>query len=193
MKTRKLVARYLVRMDELHTRLTEFLTNSSAIAPNVIADKVEDYLLEAYLEGFAGVGYLLGDDSETVCAQRAMSVVNKLIGGKTFRDRVVEHAKAGDYNSVLFVAATDGHRVFNAGSNDRANAFQLRGNWIDKTWVTVADNNVRDTHRYLQGESVGLFDRFYTYDNDSALFPGDFSRVENNAGCRCILSYAKRE
>lgn len=192
MKTQSLVARYLLKMDELNTAMEGFLsTQLTQSTPEAVIEKVYDFLLDAYLEGFAGVGFLLGDDTDTPDSRNLLLAVNQVIEGKTFRERVYGYANDRDAAGILLVANTDGHRVFNAGANDRAGMFQGRtGEFVSKTWITVLDDSVRDTHSYIHGETVELRERFFTFDGDSALYPGDFTRVENNANCRCILSYS---
>jgi hypothetical protein len=59
-----------------------------------------------------------------------------------------------------------------------------------KTWVTMMDDRVRDTHDYLEGETVGIGEDFYTYDGDHASAPGLFELAENNVNCRCELLFS---
>lgn len=60
-----------------------------------------------------------------------------------------------------------------------------------KTWDSVNDNKVRDTHEEAHGQTVGIFDLF-TVGESVMLFPGD---SENGAedkeliNCRCSVSY----
>lgn len=61
------------------------------------------------------------------------------------------------------------------------------GSPLSKTWVTMLDEKVRDTHQYLEGMTVPLDDEFYTYDGDHAQAPGGFTAAQNNCGCRCML------
>ena len=56
-----------------------------------------------------------------------------------------------------------------------------------KTWETMKDDRVRDEHQYLDGVSVGINDRFYTDDGDSAMYPGDFENPALNINCRCYV------
>jgi hypothetical protein len=51
----------------------------------------------------------------------------------------------------------------------------------------MQDDRVRDTHDYLEGMVVPFSSRFYTYDGDSADYPGGFTLPENNIGCRCVV------
>ena len=57
----------------------------------------------------------------------------------------------------------------------------------------MRDDKVRETHDYLEGVEVDLASEFVTFDGDSAKFPGDFSRAENNVNCRCVIDLVKVE
>lgn len=57
------------------------------------------------------------------------------------------------------------------------------------TWATMRDDRVRETHDYLEGMTQLFGRRFYSFDGDSARFPGDFSLPDNNVNCRCHLNY----
>jgi hypothetical protein len=52
----------------------------------------------------------------------------------------------------------------------------------------MMDEKVRDTHKYLEGMTVALDEEFYTYDGDHAPAPHGFTKVENNANCRCVVT-----
>ena len=114
--------------------------------------------------------------------------VTAVIAGETFRERV-EKVLTGIAESVpedlLRIIDTEAHRDYNTGVFDAA---EKSGKNVKKLWWTMADGRVRDTHDYLHGVTVGLNDRFYTYDGDSALYPGDFTLPENNVNCRCWIT-----
>ena len=106
--------------------------------------------------------------------------VNLEIDGKTFRDRITEDSTVDEVERII---DTESHRDYNTGVYEAAKASGILG--LQKQWQTMRDNRVRDTHDYLLGMKVGLDDRFYTYDGDSALYPGGFELPENNVNCRC--------
>ena len=106
--------------------------------------------------------------------------VNLEIEGKTFRERIREDSTPEE---VLRIIDTESHRDYNAGVYDAADLSGVQG--VRKRWHTMMDDRVRDTHDYLEGMEVRLEDRFYTYDGDSALYPGGFSLPDNNINCRC--------
>ena len=61
----------------------------------------------------------------------------------------------------------------------------------EKTWHTMGDNKVRDTHAPLDGVSAPINGQFYTWDADSAPAPGQFEKADNNVNCRCWLTFSK--
>ena len=151
----------------------------------VIAEDLTPFLPSDYLDtpiGYATETPELPKDYN----QRMSETVNKEIAGKTYADRVLEHAELGDAQSILKVAETDGNRVCNSGG-----LLGARGLAATKTWETMQDDRVRETHDYLQSMTVPIDEDFYTFDGDHAPCPGGFEDVNNNAGCRCFLSFNK--
>ena len=63
---------------------------------------------------------------------------------------------------------------------------------VEKVWATMEDERVRTTHEFLDGVGVPLDTLFFTIDGDSARYPGDFTKAENNCGCRCWLNFRIR-
>lgn len=108
--------------------------------------------------------------------------VHQLIDGKDFRDRVFETQTAEE---VIRIIDTEAHRDYNTGVIDAARRSGKSN--LRKTWYTMLDDKVRDSHRYLEGMTVGLDDLFYTDDGDVAMFPGDFADPANNVNCRCFV------
>lgn len=95
-----------------------------------------------------------------------------------------EDDDVGSVSDIIRIADTESLRVFNQSIVDSADK---SGKKYTKTWVTMKDDKVRDTHWYLEGSTVNKGERFYTFDNDSASFPGDFVLPQNNCNCRCTL------
>ena len=109
--------------------------------------------------------------------------VNLEIDGKTFRDRITEDTTPEE---ALRLIDTEAHRDYNTGVYDAAKNSGKQG--IRKKWNTMMDNLVRDPHAYLEGMTVGLDDKFYTYTGDSTLYPGGFGVPELDIGCRCVIT-----
>ena len=130
--------------------------------------------------------------------------VFKDIAGKDWEQRVSEYydSDSGTADDVIRVVDTDMNRIYNDSVLDvgeKANAGRVEWSNDDlpvpdtkdrvmKTWQTMLDNRVRDTHEYLEGMTVPVGRRFYTYDGDSARYPGDFSNPANSINCRCRIS-----
>ena len=106
--------------------------------------------------------------------------------GKTAFDR------ASTTDDFARLAENEAHRMYNTGAYDCAKQCQASGASIYKTWNTMEDNRVRDTHEYIEHDSVPIGDEFYTFDGDHARYPGDFQSPENNIGCRCFITYTRR-
>lgn len=130
--------------------------------------------------------------------------VFKDIAGKDWEQRVSEYMddENGTVDDIIRVVDTDMNRIYNDSVLDvgeKANAGRVEWSNDDlpapdtkdrvmKTWQTMLDNRVRDTHEYLEGMTVPVGRRFYTYDGDSARYPGDFSNPANSINCRCRIS-----
>lgn len=175
----------LLPTDELNLLETEFTKQKQekTLNPEKAVDEVLDILILAYIYGNIAANTMLNLDI-SVDESEMFDTINKEIAGKNYAERVREYAAQGDVYGISLVAETDTHRVYNHAVQDVA---QKSNKKVSKIWRTVMDDRVRDTHDYLEGVSVGVNDRFYTFDGDSALYPGDFDMVENNANCRCII------
>ena len=130
--------------------------------------------------------------------------VFKDIAGKDWEQRVSEYydSDSGTADDVIRVVDTDMNRIYNDSVLDvgeKANAGRVEWSNDDlpapdtkdrvmKTWQTVLDDRVRDQHSYLEGMTIPVGRRFYTYTGDSARYPGDFSDPNNNCNCRCAIS-----
>ena len=151
-----------------------------------ILDDLLSLLILAYTRGNRDVNEMLSG-AIPVDTDSMYGAIYYMIGGKTFEDRARAHIRNEDPGMLIDLAESEYHRVYEAGSYDTALGYD--GD-ITKTWVTMLDNRVRETHDFLEGVTVPVGERFYTYDGDSALFPGGFELAENNVGCRCILMYS---
>lgn len=151
-----------------------------------IIDEMLDLFLLAYAQGTevtnANLGYdflpTMGDVSKTV---------NKRVVGKTWRERVKEYfSNGGTVDDLIRIAETETHRDANTAALETAKKAGAK----NKTWITMMDEKVRDTHQYLEGMTVGIDEDFWTYDNDHASAPGMFEFAENNVNCRCELLFS---
>lgn len=165
--------------------LKQSLEEREELKKDEVIDEVLDLLILAYICGnedaSESVGLDIGIDQELM-----FMAINRKYDDKDYADRISEYVAEQDIEKIMRVAETDSHRVYNEGAYETA---IQSGRNLKKTWLTMNDEKVRDTHYYLEGVTVGIEDRFYTYDGDSARYPGDFFLAENNCNCRCICLY----
>lgn len=175
----------MLKFDELN-KLTDRISRCHLLKKDEkLKDDIGDILVYAYCMGVQEVGDQLGFEP-VVDYDRMDSSVNKKVAGETYQQRVDEYIEMNDVESLNRVVETEFNRVFNESEMDTAK----QGGAKYKTWVTMMDEKVRDTHSYLEGMTIPYDALFYTYDGDSAPAPGGFNSVENNANCRCKLKFS---
>ena len=153
------------------------------------AEDIIDELLDLFLLSYANGATATNTELGTAVMPPVDAVdaaVYRPVAGETWRDRVMGYYESGGtLYDIRRIAETDATRLYNQGAVDAVVANGATG--VSKRWRTMNDDRVRDTHDYLEGMVVPFDERFYTYDNDSAMFPGDFEFPENNIGCRCVV------
>lgn len=178
-----------------------------------IIDEILDMLIMAYMYGNeAGNTMLYGSDvvdqivPEQEGPNRVIDIdtddmnrsVFRVIADKTWEQRVSEYLddETGTVDDIIRVVDTDMNRIYNdsiLNVGERAEDEEPEDGGavkptVMKTWQTVLDDRVRDQHSYLEGMTIPVGRRFYTYTGDSARYPGDFSDPNNNCNCRCRVS-----
>ena len=151
-----------------------------------IIDEMLDLFLLAYAQGNSVTNANLSSDwMPTV--DDVMKVIDAKVAGKTWRERAEEYfANGGSVDDLVRVAETETHRDANTAALDTAKKAGAKS----KTWVTMADDRVRDPHVYLDGITVGIDDEFITYDGGHAQAPGLFGVPELDINCRCYLIFS---
>lgn len=151
-----------------------------------IIDELLDFFLLAYAMGNSVTNNnLMSNYAPDV--DDVMKVVDAKVAGKTWRERVEDYfANGGTGEDLARIADTEMHRIANTAALETAKAAGAKA----KTWVTMLDDKVRETHDYLEGVTVGIDDEFITYDGDRATAPGLFSLASNNVNCRCELLFS---
>lgn len=148
-------------------------------------DLILEFLIDSYLMGNSYVTDSMGKSPVGVDEDEMYDSVYRKVAGKNFVERVSEYCKTGEVEDIMRVAETDSHRVFNESELRTAKKVGAS----TKTWNTMLDDRVRDTHAYIESMTVGIDDEFYTYDGDHAPAPGEFGLAENNVNCRCFLTF----
>ena len=183
------IEKYLLGFDEINMLIKASYHEAEDFEENRrnVTEDLYSCLWVAYAKGIDAVSDML-DFTILLDDDRRERVIYQEIDGMDFTDRIVEHLAQNDVSGLVTLAQSEYHRVFNSAMADGAE-FVALSRVVTKTWVTVGDEKVRDTHAYLEGLEIPIEEEFYTYDGDSALFPGGFAFAENNANCRCILKY----
>ena len=151
-----------------------------------VIDMMLDLFLLAYAQGNSVTNANLSSDW-TPNVDDVMKIVDEKVAGKTWRERVEDYfANGGSVDDLVRIAETETHRDANTAALDTAK----RAGAKSKTWVTMMDDRVRETHDYLEGMTASIDDDFYTYDGDHAPAPGLFELAQNNVNCRCELLFS---
>lgn len=187
----EVASRYLTALDELNlltsTSYYQAAGQDLAARVNQITDDILSFLINAYTKGIEGAALMLGHELE-VDVDQMEDAIFLVIDGKTYADRVADHVLQNDLDGLKTLVESEFHRVYNAAVYDGGMDYVDNGSFgVTKTWFTMRDNDVRDTHRYLESQSIPLEEEFFTYDGDHAPYPGQFTKAENNANCRCIV------
>ena len=150
-----------------------------------LVDEILDILILSYVYGNEAAETMLDEDI-AVAKEELTAAVDRKVADKTWRQRIDEYmdSETATAADIMRVAETDAHRIYNEAIVDVGK--KAKGK-INKTWVTMMDDRVRETHDYLEGETIPFEDDFYTFDGDYASQPGGFLFPENNINCRCRL------
>ena len=158
-------------------------------------DVVENLLINGYVKGAKDTLEMLGEDTSEIdelsIIPSLQTALNHTTEGLTYKNRIILGFYEYSTKEMQRLVGNEYHLMYCSGQNDIAKSYEAtNGKRVYKTWHTMKDDKVRDTHAYLEDESIPLDDYFYTWDGDKARYPGDFERAENNIGCRCVLTYS---
>ena len=183
---------YVTALDELNIIMLE--SYYAADPKKKVKDVVDDLfslLVEAYLLGIDHAGEMM-NQVIVMEASRMEAAVYHRIGGLDFTDRAAEHIRNGDTAGLQTLAVSEYHRVYNEAVNDGVQqVIRESGGTAMKTWRTMRDERVRETHWNLEGVTIPIGEVFTASDGDQALLPGGFSNADNNVNCRCFLEYRR--
>lgn len=94
-----------------------------------------------------------------------------------------------DYRSIR-IARTVSNGAVNEGYKIAAKESKL---FDKKTWLSMRDDKVRDTHVAEDGQEVGIQEKFKLVNGDELEMPGDprAKKAESVINCRCMAVYFK--
>lgn len=149
-------------------------------------DEMLDIFLLSYANGVTATNLDLSSDYAPTLDD-VMRTVDKEVVGKTWRDRMREiYDSGGTVADVVRIAETEAHRDSNAAAYETAKAAGAK----NKTWHTMLDDRVRDSHFWLEGVSAPIDGEFYNYKGESTMYPGEWGIAEEDVNCRCWVTYS---
>ena len=179
----------ILPIDELNILKGEYGESGTPITDFALDDIIEDLLdifLLAMARGVLSVNEQFGTEYKPSAVQIEKTIYEK-IDGVTWEDRVrTWYENGGTTADVIRIAETESHRIGNEAAYTAAKEVGA----TRKTWLTMLDNRVRETHSFLESVTVAIDDDFYSFDGDHAPYPGAFERAENNCECRCEVKYS---
>jgi hypothetical protein len=176
--------RLQLKFDELNVLETMLSVGGfdKAYARKLFRDALED----AYIEGYAATEYMLQQEEE-MDDELLFHALEKEYDGESIYTKFDDYYEQGDAEKLKVLMDSEFHRVYGQGGLDMANR---SGRSVYKTWETMQDDRVRESHDYLEGVTIPIDQKFVTLDMDEADAPGGFTLPENNVNCRCWLSYS---
>lgn len=155
-------------------------------------DEILDMLIMAYVFGTEDADEELTVE-ETVETDEMYNAVWLEIAGRNWEQRIREYFDDpnGTVDDIMRVVETDTNRIYSDAVLNVGEKVSKRGVPVSKTWNTMLDDRVRDTHEFLESVTVPVDRRFTTFDGDSARYPGDFADPSNNVNCRCYITVAR--
>lgn len=98
--------------------------------------------------------------------------------------RNIKNTTSVDYNKSLRIAKTEGHRIQNESAYNVQLRAKEKGANIVKQWDSTLDSRTRESHQKLDGEIVGVDEKF----SNGLLYPGDSNGIAGEVvNCRCAL------
>ena len=176
-------------LSALKARIRQHFGEDGRIKSRKDCDDIIDEMLDLYLLALAeaqeGINRQFGTGVKFT-AREVQDTVYRRIDGATWADRVLAwYMAGGTVDDIMRIAETEAHRIVNDAAYQTAVAAGAK----TKTWETMADFLVRDTHNYLHGTTVPIDAYFYSFMGGKTLFPGQWGIPEEDCNCRCWLTY----
>ena len=149
----------------------------------------------------------LHDDDNSLTAleyesEESLDSLNQNTSGSRFQDEDLEDEEE-DIEDMMKQEAVEEywlsiHRAENIAQNE-SNTFMNYSDFLDakergytkKTWLTMLDDKVRDTHEDVEGQTVGI-DEFFHVGGSEMRFPHDWEQSPDPKeviNCRCAVDY----
>lgn len=179
-----------LKFDEIHSLATRISVHSEAEYFALSAeerkkrkDEFWDCLWGWLIDGWAAGLLFVGKDKDI---PDLTSILNYIYPrGETTSE--IYDRDVTDPDKLQRMIECEANRCFNTGFIEAVKTVgDTKG--VMKTWETMGDERVRETHEYLEGMTIPFDEEFITIGGDSAPGPGMFSDPDNNVNCRCWLT-----
>ncbi|MCJ7839971.1 phage head morphogenesis protein [Lederbergia sp. NSJ-179] len=121
----------------------------------------------------------------------AKETVNALLDaarkGKSYAvaAKQISELTEASYKRAFRIARTEGGRVQSTAKQRSYVEAKKKGVDLKKKWLSTLDKVTRDSHQYLDGQTVDIEDKFVTKDGHKADGPRLFGVAEEDIHCRC--------
>jgi HK97 family phage portal protein len=176
----------------LFGQLDDLWTSSAATTADALGAKLTDVFLERVVaEMKARLNVLSGQITQTtydaISAEVLKEGVEQGEGTSQLADRLKERFTDLETWRAETIARTE---VVSGHSQASFFVAKESGVVASKEWLATHDDRVRDTHKRLNGDRVGMDSRF----SNGLLFPGDPTGPPSQViNCRCILLFGSEK
>ena len=135
------------------------------------------------------LGQLVAGATDATKADIARIVQEGISRGETVNEiqRRIQAAAAFGPSRALRIARPAATKSVNAGAVNAYGQAADGGISVRQQWLTSRDAHVRDEHRPLDGQEVGVGEPFTARDGSTARWPGDFADAAMSVNCRCTV------
>mgnify|MGYP006219977789 FL=1 len=144
-----------------------------------------DYALQLWNESVVNITNSTGTNIMAV-VERGL---NNGLSTREIANNLLEEDQSGIFTlgRANRIARTEATRVVNQSTSASYQTLVQNGIQVKKQWLTARDEDVRTTHKELEGVIVGANEEFVTSDLDTASSPASFTKASNNINCRCTI------
>lgn len=195
-----------LKYDELNALEQTFTAEEFFALPKEEAKrKFEECLFWFFVDGYSSGILMLDEEGLITDIPNGYEFLDITYpDGQSVMQKFDEYYDNADATKLTTLTESEAHRMYNTGSTQSADdvikAYSetkkdaqngANGFRVYKTWMTMMDDRVRDTHWTLEGQTIPYEDDFVTMTGEYGKAPGMFQTAEENANCRCWLSYQR--
>ena len=182
-----------LKYDELNQLVATFSETFFELDKEEAKRRFEECLFWFFVDGYSS-GILMLDVDDLVLPNGYEFLDIRYPDGETVLEKFDKYFDEKDAEHMTVLTDSEAHRMYNTGGKMAADdAVEKHGGTVMKRWNTMQDDRVRDMHWMLEGNTIPYEEDFVTEDGDYGWGPGLFQTAENNANCRCWLTYERRD